>query len=98
MHDRVLTVGLTGGIASGKSTVSKIFAELGATVVDADAIVHELQAPGTPLLAEIAATFGAGVLDPSGALDRADHARRRLGVDHPKRSWRRRADCTVYGH
>jgi dephospho-CoA kinase len=48
-----------------------MFAALGATVIDADAIVHELQAPGTPLLAEIAAAFGPDVLDASGALDRA---------------------------
>ena len=65
------TIGLSGGIGTGKSTVARMFAALGATVIDADAIVHELQAPGTPLLAEIAAAFGLGVLDASGALDRA---------------------------
>jgi dephospho-CoA kinase len=64
------TIALTGGIGTGKSTVSRLFAALGAVVVDADAIVHELQAPGTPLLAEIAAAFGPDVLDASGALDR----------------------------
>jgi len=63
--------GLSGGIGSGKSTVSAMFAELGATVLDADAIVHELQAPGAPLLAEIAEAFGAQVLTAQGALDRA---------------------------
>ena len=46
-------VGLTGGIGSGKSTVARILADLGATIVDADAIVHELQAKGTPLLAQL---------------------------------------------
>jgi len=63
-------IGLTGGIGSGKSTVAGMLQELGAELIDADAIVRELQAPGTPLLAEIAATFGPQVLDASGALDR----------------------------
>jgi dephospho-CoA kinase len=86
-------VGLSGGIGSGKSTVSRLLADLGATVIDADAIVHELQAPGAPMLAEIAAAFGPGVIDASGALDRAalgaivfrdTAARQRLGgIVHP---------------
>ncbi|MFI5217517.1 MAG: dephospho-CoA kinase, partial [Candidatus Limnocylindria bacterium] len=73
--------------------VSRRLAELGATVIDADAIVHELQAPGTPMLAEIAAAFGAGVIDAQGRLDRAGlgaivfrdaAARARLGsIVHP---------------
>ncbi|MDJ0847424.1 MAG: dephospho-CoA kinase [Myxococcota bacterium] len=63
-------VGLTGGIGSGKSTVAAMLEKLGATVVDADAIVHELQAPGEPLLDEIAAAFGPDVIDGDGALDR----------------------------
>lgn len=63
-------IALTGGIGTGKSTVSRLLASLGAVVVDADAIVHELQAPGAPLLAEIAAAFGADVVDAGGALDR----------------------------
>lgn len=64
------TIALTGGIGTGKSTVSRLFAALGAVVIDADAIVHELQAPGTPLVAEIAKAFGNAILDESGALDR----------------------------
>lgn len=64
-------IGLSGGIGTGKSTVSRLFAELGAVVVDADAIVHELQAPRAPMLDEIAAEFGAEVIDSAGALDRA---------------------------
>jgi len=64
-------IGLTGGIGTGKSTVARLLAEAGAVVIDADAIVHELQAPGSPVLAEIAAAFGSDVLDASGALDRA---------------------------
>ena len=63
-------LGLSGGIGSGKSTVSAILAELGATIVDADAIVHELQAAGQPMLAEIAASFGTEVIGPDGRLDR----------------------------
>src|SRR5262245_23374676 len=51
-------LGLSGGIATGKSTVARIFEKLGAVLIDADAIVHELQAPGAPMLAEIAAAFG----------------------------------------
>jgi dephospho-CoA kinase len=64
-------VGLTGGIGTGKSTVARMLAELGAVVIDSDAIVHELQAPGTPLLAEIAAAFGSELLRADGSLDRA---------------------------
>ena len=64
------TIALTGGIGTGKSTVAQLLAALGAAVVDADAIVHELQAPGSPLVAEIAAAFGPDVVDASGALDR----------------------------
>ena len=89
-----VVVTLTGGIGSGKSTVAALLARLGATVIDADAIVHELQAPGSPLVEEIAGAFGAGVVDASGALDRralADlvfrepRARERLeALVHPK--------------
>jgi dephospho-CoA kinase len=63
-------VGLSGGIASGKSTVARLLADLGAVVVDADTIVHELQATGTPLLAEIAGAFGREILAADGSLDR----------------------------
>ena len=63
-------VGLTGGIGSGKSTVAAMFGKQGATVIDADAIVHELQALGQPLVDEIAAEFGPEVLAPDGSLDR----------------------------
>jgi dephospho-CoA kinase len=64
-------LGLSGGIGSGKSSVSRVLAELGATIVDADAIVHELQAAGQPMLTEIASEFGKGVITPDGSLDRA---------------------------
>jgi len=64
-------IGLSGGIGSGKSTVTRLLAELGAVTVDADAIVHELQAPGTPMLAAIAQAFGDEVIREDGSLDRA---------------------------
>ena len=69
--DEAPVVGLTGGIGTGKSTVAALLAELGAAVVDADAIVHELQAPGMPMLDAIAAQFGPGYVDAEGRLDRA---------------------------
>jgi dephospho-CoA kinase len=67
----MLSVALTGNIAAGKSTVAELFGRWGATILDADAIVRELQEPGTPVLAAIARRFGAGVLAPDGTLDRA---------------------------
>lgn len=66
----MLLIGLTGGIGSGKSTVSALLAERGAVVIDADAIVHELQAPGQPVLAAMVERFGAEILDEAGALRR----------------------------
>ncbi|QSR31032.1 dephospho-CoA kinase [Nocardioides sp. S5] len=63
-------VGLTGGIASGKSTVSAILVELGAVVIDADAIAREVVALGTPGLEAVVAEFGPGLLTPGGDLDR----------------------------
>lgn len=63
-------VALTGGIASGKSTVARILRQLGAEVVDADALAREVVAPGQPALREIVAAFGEEVLLPSGELDR----------------------------
>ncbi len=63
-------IGLTGNIATGKSTVAQMLEELGATVIDADALVHELQRKGTPVYDDIIAAFGPGILDPSGEIDR----------------------------
>jgi len=63
--------GLTGGIACGKGTVSRMFAELGAPVVDADAIGHEIIAPHTPAWREVVHTFGESILRPDGTVDRA---------------------------
>ena len=67
----MILIGLTGGIGSGKSTVSARLAELGARVVDADAIVRAVQAPGTEVFAAIVERFGPGVVAEDGALDRA---------------------------
>lgn len=67
----VLLVGLTGGIGSGKSTVSALLSERGAVVIDADAIVRELQQPGTPVFEAMVERFGAGIVAPDGTLDRA---------------------------
>jgi dephospho-CoA kinase len=66
----VILVGLTGGIGSGKSTVSSLLADRGAVIIDGDAITRELQQPGQPLLRVIADRFGTDVLDDEGALIR----------------------------
>ena len=63
-------VGLTGGIGSGKSAAAKLFEELGAAVVDTDAIAHELTAPGGVAVAPIRAAFGDEVVAPNGAIER----------------------------
>ena len=67
----MFSVALTGGIGSGKSTVSALFAALGAAIIDADAISHTLTAKNGTALPEIAAAFGAGLVDAEGHLDRA---------------------------
>lgn len=64
-------IALTGGIASGKSTIARRLAEHGAVIVDADQIVRDVQAPGSPVLERIAETFGNDVVAADGALDRA---------------------------
>ena len=86
-------IGLTGGIASGKSTVARILARLGAAVVDADQLAREAVLPGTPAHEAIVAAFGPAILQHDGTLDRtalgrlvfADpEARRRLeAITHP---------------
>ena len=68
-------IGLTGGIASGKSTAARTLAELGARVVDADRVAREIVAPGQPALAEIVRAFGREMLQPDATLDR-----KRLGA------------------
>ena len=66
----MLLVGLTGGIGSGKSEVSKRLAVLGAVIVDADKVAREVVEPGTPGLRDVVAAFGTDVLRPDGSLDR----------------------------
>lgn len=75
-----LSVGLTGNVAAGKSSVARLFASWGALLIDADRIVHELQQPGTPVLAAMVARFGPGILEADGTLDRAA-MRRRISTD-----------------
>jgi dephospho-CoA kinase len=89
-----LRIGLTGGIASGKSTVADLFADLGVPVIDTDVVAREVVRPGQPALDEIREAFGDGVITADGALDRAamraivfhdDGARRRLeSILHPR--------------
>jgi len=71
----MLVVGLTGGVCSGKSTVAAMFERLGAVVIDADRIAHELQAPGRPVFEAIVSAFGREVVGEDGRIDR-----RRLGA------------------
>jgi dephospho-CoA kinase len=87
-------VALSGGIGSGKSTVADLLANLGAVVIDADTIVREIQAPGSPILDDLAEAFGDEIIDDTGALDREAlgaiafrdaEARARLGaIIHPE--------------
>lgn len=100
---RSLTIGLTGGIASGKSTVQNCFVEFGAPVLDADQVARDVVAPGSAALDEIARAFGAQMLLPDGSLDRRrmrEHVfadpqqlRRLEAITHPlirarMRAWR----------
>jgi dephospho-CoA kinase len=62
--------GLTGGIASGKSTVAAMFRELGARIIDADELAHEVVRSGSPAFAEVVSHFGRGILDASGQINR----------------------------
>ena len=88
-----LRIGLTGGIASGKSTVAKMFADLGIAVIDTDIIAREVVQPGQPALIEIRSIFGDSVFNTDGTLDRgalrqrifaSDDARKQLeAILHP---------------
>ena len=89
----MLRIGLTGGIASGKTTIADYLGELGAQLVDADIIAREVVEPGTEGLKQVVATFGTDILDSEGALDRrklrervfADPTQRQRleGIVHP---------------
>jgi len=88
-----MTIGLTGGIGSGKSTVADLFAARGVPIIDTDAIAHQITAPQGDAMAQIAAQFGDDYVTPEGALDRGkmralvfqdDTARERLqAITHP---------------
>ncbi len=67
----MIKVGLTGGIASGKSSVSRMFTELGAHTIDADELAHELIVPGGPAYDEVVEKFGEGILNPDKTVNRA---------------------------
>lgn len=67
----MLRVGLTGGIACGKSAVAKMFCDLGAHIIYADAIAHELYKPGQPVYEELVKRFGPEIVQPDGEIDRA---------------------------
>ncbi len=87
-------MGLTGGIATGKSTVAEVFRRLGSVIIDADVLAREVVVPGEPAYDEIVATFGRGILRPDGLLDRqklgaivfaAPDAKKRLeAITHPR--------------
>ena len=89
----MLNVGLTGGIATGKSTVVRMLVRRGARVIDHDALVHALQEPGRPVWRQIVEVFGRGILDDGGRIDRkrlgalvfGDEERRKAleGIVHP---------------
>ncbi|MEZ5562284.1 MAG: dephospho-CoA kinase [Gammaproteobacteria bacterium] len=100
-------MGLTGGIASGKTAVADIFASLGIPVIDTDLIAREIVRPGAPALQEIAAVFGSEVLQADGSLDRqqlrkivfADPARRKQleAITHPRIGAAMEAQCAEAG-
>lgn len=75
MTAAVRTIGVTGGIGAGKSSAVQVLAELGAVVIDADRVGHQVYAPGTPGFAQVVAAFGDGIVGDDGAIDR-----RRLGA------------------
>jgi dephospho-CoA kinase len=79
-------IGLTGGIASGKSTVANLFAALGVPIVDTDVLAREVVAPGTPLLRQINDHFGMQVQSGDGSLDRQE-LRKRIFEDPEQRKW-----------
>ena len=89
----MFVIGLTGGIGTGKSEVSRLLGELGAEVIEADKVAHEAYEPGTPGWWEVVEAFGEGVLDADGRIDRKrlgdivfddEQARERLnGIIHP---------------
>lgn len=89
-------VGLTGGIASGKSTVARLFAALGVPVIDTDDIARDVVAPGSALLAQIRAEFGEAVMAPDGSLDRRALRARVFGATDAATAARRRLEALTH--
>lgn len=104
---RIWRVGLTGGIASGKTAVANMFASLGIPVIDTDLIARQIVSPGTPALQEIATIFGAGLLLADGTLNRAklreivfaEPSRRKQleAITHPRIAAAMEAQCAQAG-
>jgi dephospho-CoA kinase len=94
--ERVRRVGLTGGIASGKSTVARLLAERGALVIDADVLAREVVEPGTPGLAAVVDRFGPAVLTAEGRLDRPALGRLVFGEGETARAARRDLEAVVH--
>ena len=92
MSKRVYRIGLTGGIASGKSTAAKFFAELGIPILDSDQVAREVVEPGQPPLERLVERFGRAILTPDGHLDRP--ALRHIVFSDPKA----RADLEALTH
>ena len=84
----MLKVGLTGGIAAGKSVVGEMFVRLGAHLVQADAIAHQLMQPGEAVYAEVVRHFGGGILNPDGTVNRVRLAEAAFGSSVDTRSSR----------
>ena len=89
MTRKFLLVGLTGGVATGKSTVAEVFRRLGCVIIDADVLAREVVAPGEPAHDDIVAEFGRGILQRDGTLDRpklgVPEKRKRLeAITHPR--------------
>jgi dephospho-CoA kinase len=97
----MLTIGLTGGIGTGKSAVTRILSELGATILDADKVGHEIYLPGAPAYDEMVAAFGSRIVAPDKTIDRkllgsivfadAEALKRLNAIVHPKMFARMRA-------
>lgn len=82
----MLTIGLTGGIGSGKSTVAKLFQQLDVPVIDSDEIAREVVSPGSSILAEISKHFGTNIIDAQGQLKRSD-LRKLIFANDKERIW-----------
>ena len=78
----MLKLGLTGGIASGKSLVGEMFVQLGAHLIQSDAVAHRLREPGQPVYEKIVAAFGPGILDPDKTINRSKLAEAAFGAEH----------------